>query len=65
MKNIVCKLTNSDVFAIDEASVEVNLINKEDYHSTFYNLLRRLYQFPKFFNYEALDLFYISLMVLC
>ncbi|MCK5018366.1 MAG: 7-cyano-7-deazaguanine synthase [Candidatus Peribacteraceae bacterium] len=63
MNQIVCKLNEEDNFSIDNPQFEVDLTDKKDYHSTFYRYYRRLYQFPSFFSNEALDLFYISLMV--
>ncbi|MBT6835832.1 MAG: ATPase [Bacteroidetes bacterium] len=61
--HIVCKLNNSDNFSLELSSREVNLNDKTQYHWTFYQTIRRLSQFPNFFSNEALDLFYISLMV--
>lgn len=63
MNNIVCKLNNIDSFSVNNSLFIVDLTSKDDYHSTFYRYYRRLYQFPRFFSNEALDLFYISLMV--
>ena len=63
MNNIVCKLNINDTFSVNNSLFEVDLTSKSDYHSTFYRYYRRLYQFPRFFSNEALDLFYISLMV--
>ncbi|WP_218973157.1 Qat anti-phage system QueC-like protein QatC [Labilibaculum manganireducens] len=56
-------MNNSDDFSVDRSVFEVNLTDKKSYHWTFYQYYRRLFQFPKFFSNEALDLFYISLMV--
>lgn len=63
MNKIVCTLNEEDLFLIENSNFQVNLHIKTDYHYTFYNLKKRLYQFPEFFSKEALDLFYISLMV--
>jgi len=63
MNHIVCKLNDTDRFTLKDSLFEVNLIDKEQYHWTFYQSIRRLCQFPNFFSNEALDLFYISLMV--
>lgn len=63
MKKIVCTLNENDSFLVEGSDFQVNLINKEVYHFTFYKRKRRLYQFPQFFSNEALDLFYISLIV--
>ena len=63
MNKIVCTLNESDFFIVADSSFHVNLYEKKDYPYTFFNKKRRLYQFPKFFSNEALDLFYISLMV--
>jgi len=63
MNNIVCKLNIDDTFYVNNSLFEVDLTAKDDYHSTFYRYYRRLFQFPRFFSNEALDLFYISLMV--
>ena len=51
------------LFSFQDCLHEVNLNNKKQYHWTFYKTVRRLSQFPNFFSNEALDLFYISLMV--
>lgn len=63
MNNIVCKLNEDDNFSISEQFINVDFTSKDHYHLTFFNKARRLYQFPSFFKYEALDLFYISLIV--
>jgi 7-cyano-7-deazaguanine synthase in queuosine biosynthesis len=63
MNYVVCKLISDDDFTISNSHYLVNLTNKNDYYSTFYKYYRRLYQFPVFFTNEALDLFYISLIV--
>lgn len=63
MIHIVCKLNDSDDYSLNNTSHIVNLNDKKQYHWTFYQSIRRLSQFPKFFSNEALDLFYISLMV--
>ncbi len=63
MKNIIFKLNPEDVFKIDEYDFYIDLSSKDDYHHTFYKSLRQLYKMPNFFQTEALDLFYISLMV--
>lgn len=63
MKKIVCTLNENDAFLVEGSNFQVNLLNKEDYYYTFYKRKRRFYQFSQFFSNEALDLFYISLMV--
>ena len=63
MNQIVCKLNSADKFKIAGSLFEVNLSDKKEYHYTFFNRLKRLYQFPNVFANEAIDLFYISLMV--
>lgn len=63
MKNIVFKLNSEDSFTINNPDFSIDLASKEDYHHTFYKSLRLLYRMPNFFQTEALDLFYISLMV--
>lgn len=63
MKNIVFKLNSEDSFTIKSNDFTIDLSSKEDYHQTFYNSVRLLYRMPNFFQTEALDLFYISLMV--
>jgi len=63
MNEIICTLNKDDAFSIESSAFHVNLLEKKDYHYTFFNKKRRLYQFPFFFSTEALDLFYISLMV--
>ncbi len=63
MKHVICKLNDNDDFAIQDSHFNINLNNKSQYHWTFYKTVRRLSQFPNFFSSEALDLFYISLIV--
>ena len=63
MNHIVCRLNNNDNFSIQGCLFDVDLNNKKLYHWTFYKTVRRLCQFPSFFSHEALDLFYISLIV--
>ena len=63
MRQIVFKIDEQDTFTLDSADYVVDLTSKEDYHHTFYNTLRPLYRMVNFFQKEALDLFYISLMV--
>ncbi len=63
MKSIVFKLNSEDKFTIKDNDFNIDLSSKEDYHHTFYKSLRLLYKMPNFFQTEALDLFYISLMV--
>lgn len=62
MNKIVLKINDNDNFSV-ENSTEINLLNKNDYHHTFYESLRSLFKLPNFFQKEALDLFYISLIV--
>ncbi|MCZ2223303.1 MAG: hypothetical protein LC122_06700 [Chitinophagales bacterium] len=62
MTEFVFKLDDDDVFTKPSAS-EVDLTSKGNYNHTFFNLLRPLYRMPSFFQNEALDLWYISLMV--
>lgn len=62
MNTIILKINNDDNFNVDN-STTINLSNKKDYHHTFYKSLRDLYKLPNFFEYEALDLFYISLII--
>lgn len=63
MIQIICRLNDEDNFSVQDCSFNVNLNDKKQYHWTFYRTVRRLCQFPNFFSAEALDLFYISLMV--
>lgn len=63
MKEFVFKLNEEDDFSIESASFDVDLTSKSDYNHTFFNSLRLLYKMPHFFQNEALDLWYISLMV--
>lgn len=63
MKHIICKLNENDDFNIQGSHFNINLNDKLQYHWTFYKTVRRLSQFPNFFSPEALDLFYISLIV--
>lgn len=63
MNHIVCKLNEGDNYSVSEQSIEVDLTSKDNYNLTFFNKKRRLNQLPSFFKNEALDLFYISLMV--
>lgn len=62
MTEFIFKLNTDEAFTVDSA-VEVDLTSKADYNHTFFNLLRPLYRMPSFFQNEALDLWYISLMV--
>ena len=62
MKIFVCKLFKSDFFHIDGAEV-VNLNDNKQYNYTFWKLSKQLYSIPYVFTKEALDLFYLSLMV--
>jgi len=63
MRHIVFKIDEKDTFKFNEADYVVDLTSKDDYHHTFYNTLRPLYRMAKFFQDEALDMFYISLMI--
>jgi 7-cyano-7-deazaguanine synthase in queuosine biosynthesis len=63
MNYIVCKLNDTDDFSIDSSAFNVNLNDKSQYHWTFYQSIRRLSRFTNFFSNDALDLFYISLIV--
>ena len=62
MDIFVCKLYDSDSFDINGAEV-VNLNDNHLYNYTFWNKSRKLYRIPNCFTNEALDLFYLSLMV--
>ena len=62
MNTFVCKLFDSDSFHVKGATV-VNLNDNNQYNYTFWNLSKKLYCIPYTFTKEALDLFYISLMV--
>ncbi|WP_124641932.1 Qat anti-phage system QueC-like protein QatC [Amniculibacterium aquaticum] len=63
MKNIVFKLNKGDSFQVDNSDYEIDFTKKNDFHSTFYKFKRRIYKMPNFFQKEALDLYYISLMI--
>lgn len=63
MRKIVFKIDEQDTFQLVGADHVVDLTSKEDYHHTFYNSLRPLYRMANFFTNEALDLYYISLMI--
>jgi hypothetical protein len=63
MNTIVCKLTQNDNFEIEEPNLVVNLYNKDEYHTTFFKYYRLLTKLPNPFPNNALDLFYISLIV--
>ena len=63
MKKILCKLNDDDNFSVQNCHLKINLNDKKQYHWTFYQTVKRLSQFPYFFSREALDLFYISLIV--
>ncbi len=63
MRNIVFKLNTGDTFQIDNSDFEIDFTSKKDFHSTFYKFKRRIYKMPNFFQREALDLYYISLMI--
>jgi len=65
--NIIGKLNNDDDFTISSTTMQVNLINKKDYHYTFWNTginhNKNLKLLPNFYSNEGLDLLYISLFV--
>jgi 7-cyano-7-deazaguanine synthase in queuosine biosynthesis len=63
MIQIICRLNDEDNFSVQDCLFNINLNDKKQYHWTFYQTVRRLCQFPNFFSAEALDLFYISLIV--
>lgn len=64
-RKIVCKLNDNEHFHIEGAQ-EVNLNDSRDYRYTLWKRAKKhLYQIPQFFSDEALDLFYIALMVFC
>ncbi|MEQ7802143.1 Qat anti-phage system QueC-like protein QatC [Pedobacter sp. ASV1-7] len=63
MNKIVFKLSTKDKFEVSDANFNIDLSSKDDYQHTFYNSLRPLYRMSNFFQSEALDLFYISLMI--
>lgn len=62
MNEIVFKLNTEDTFSVPSSSF-VDLTSKKEYNHTFFNLYKLLYKMPYFFQNEALDLWYISLMV--
>lgn len=62
MTEFIFKLNTDDTFTV-ASGLEIDLTSKADYNHTFFNLLRPLYRMPSFFQNEALDLWYISLMV--
>jgi len=62
MNEIVFKLNIGDTFNVPNSSF-VDLTSKKEYNHTFFNLYKLLYKMPHFFQNEALDLWYISLMV--
>lgn len=66
MKRFICKLTSSDPFS-KEGYLDVDISNSNVFRYTlWHNKIRgkkQLLTIPHFFQPEALDLFYISLMV--
>lgn len=70
MKNsFVFKLTEDDPFII-EGSTVVNINDSSEFKYTFWNPKteigrKQIYTTPRLFRNEAIDLFYISLMVYC
>ncbi len=59
----VCKLNDLDEFSLPDYKI-VNLNDSSQFHYTIWNRNKQmLYSLPHFFQKEALDLFYISLMV--
>lgn len=63
MIRFVCKLNANDTFSV-ENSETVSLYNKKQYHFTLWDKdLRKLYKIRKFFHDEAIDLYFVSLMV--
>lgn len=64
MNELIFKLSKDDEFTINSPSaIEIDMTSKDDYNHTFFNILRPLYRMQNFFQLEALDLWYISLMV--
>lgn len=64
MNHLVCKLNKDDDYAPVLSTLFVDLTTKDQYHWTFFNKkMKRYAEFSNFFSNEALDLFYISLMV--
>ena len=62
MKTFVCKLFDTDTFNVEGAEI-VNLNDNKQYNYTFWNLSKNLYRILYELKKEALDLFYLSLMV--
>lgn len=63
MNKFVCKLNEDDLFSV-ENSETVTLYNKNQYHFTLWDSnLRKLYKIREFFHGEAIDLYFVSLMV--
>ncbi len=65
MKNVmVCKLSDTDSFSINNA-MDVNLNDSMVYHYTLRDMATKksLTTTPKNFKTEALDLFYLAMMV--
>lgn len=64
MNQFIFKLNSDDDFKVENSSIiEVDLTSKEKYNHTFFKNVKRLYRMQNFFQKEALDLWYISLMV--
>lgn len=63
MNKIVCRLNREDDFNLNDEFQFLDFTKKEEYHTTFYKSLTRLYKMPNAFKTEALDLLYISMAV--
>lgn len=64
MSIIVCKFGKEDKFNIKDTDFIVDFSNKQEYHYNIFNKkLRTLYKIHNSFHNNALDLFYIALIV--
>ena len=63
MKEIVCRIHDDDKFVKEHADYTVDLFSKEQYHYTFWDIIKKRQYSGFCVTKSAIDLFYISLMV--
>lgn len=63
MKEIVCRIHDDDKFIIEHADFTVDLFSKEQYHYTFWDIIKKRQYSGFFVSKSGIDLLYISLMV--
>jgi 7-cyano-7-deazaguanine synthase in queuosine biosynthesis len=63
MKEIVCRIQGDDKFVKENADFTVDLFSKEQYHYTFWDIIKKRQYSGFFVSKSGIDLLYISLMV--